>query len=171
MPELNEVVHDGPIAGQSLTAEYGARPWQSPPQYSTLEEALDWYIPKLTDKAFTSELFDIIEIGIPLTTIANSMQLTAVMQGVHSIDIGILITPIVVEMLAYLAEAQDVDFKMGDEESEDDDDKPTEGMLASALTRLKAEDDKPISVPGMDEEVAEVEEEEQQPSGLMARRA
>ena len=61
MPELNEVVHDGPIAGQSLTAEYGARPWQSPPQYSTLEEALDWYIPKLTDKAFTSELFDIIE--------------------------------------------------------------------------------------------------------------
>ena len=68
-------------------------------------------------------------------------------------------------------EAQDVDFKMGDEESEDDDDKPTEGMLASALTRLKAEDDKPISVPGMDEEVAEVEEEEQQPSGLMARRA
>ena len=108
MPELNEVVHDGPIAGQSLTAEYGARPWQSPPQYSTLEEALDWYIPKLTDKAFTSELFDIIEMGIPLTTIANSMQLT---------------------------------------------------------------DDKPISVPGMDEEVAEVEEEEQQPSGLMARRA
>ena len=41
MPELNEVVHDGPVAGQSLTAEFGARPWQSPPQYNTLEEALE----------------------------------------------------------------------------------------------------------------------------------
>jgi len=169
MPELNEVVHDGPVAGQSLTAEFGARPWQSPPQYNTLEEALEWYVPKLTDKAFTSELFDIIEMGIPLATIANSMQLTAVMQGVHSIDVGILITPIIVEMLAYLAESQDVEFKTGDEEPEEDD-QPTEGMIASALTRLKAQDDKPLSVPGIDDEVQE-EEEQEEPSGLMARRS
>ena len=134
MPELNEVVHDGPVAGQSLTAEFGARPWQSPPQYNTLEEALEWYVPRLTNKAFTTELFDIIEMGIPLTTIANSMQLTAVMEGVHSIDIGILVTPIIV---------------------------------AAALNKLKQEEDKPIPVPGIDSEVTEEEE----PSGLMARRA
>ena len=107
-------------------------------------------------------------MGIPLSTIANSMQLTAVMQGVHSIDVGILITPIIVEMLAYLAESQDVEFKTGDEEPEEDD-QPTEGMIASALTRLKAQDDKPLSVPGIDDEVQEEEEEE--PSGLMARRS
>jgi len=167
MPELNEVVHDGPVAGQSLTAEFGARPWQSPPQYNTLEEALEWYVPRLTNKAFTTELFDIIEMGIPLTTIANSMQLTAVMEGVHSIDIGILVTPIIVEMLAYLADSQDVEYKTGNEEP-DDDDTPSEGMVAAALNKLKQEEDKPIPVPGIDSEVIEEEEE---PSGLMARRA
>jgi len=105
-------------------------------------------------------------MGIPLTTIANSMQLTAVMEGVHSIDIGILVTPIIVEMLAYLADSQDVEYKTGNEEP-DDDDTPSEGMVAAALNKLKQEEDKPIPVPGIDSEVTEEEE----PSGLMARRA
>jgi len=170
MPELNQVEHDAPIAGQSLTGEFGARPWQSPPQYNTLEEAIEWYVPKLTNKAFTTELFDILEMGIPLTTIANTMQLTAVMQGVHSIDLGILVTPIIVEMLAYLADSQGVKYKVGDEEPEDDE-IPTEGEIAAALNRLKEEDDKPIPVPGIDDNDEGLEEEEEEPKGLMARRA
>ena len=40
---------DAPIPGQSLTAELGNRPWQKPPQYNTVEEALEYYIPRLTD--------------------------------------------------------------------------------------------------------------------------
>jgi hypothetical protein len=134
-----------------------------------LEEAIEWYVPKLTNKTFTTELFDILEMGIPLTTVANTMQLTAVMEGVHSIDIGILVTPIIVEMLAYLADAQGVKYKVGDEEPEDDE-IPTEGEIAAALNKLKEEEDKPIPVPGIDNDEG-LEEEEEEPKGLMARRA
>ena len=108
-------------------------------------------------------------MGIPLTTVANTMQLTAVMEGVHSIDLGILVTPIIVEMLAYLADAQGVKYKVGDEEPEDDE-IPTEGEIAAALNRLKEEEDKPIPVPGIDDSGDEGLEEEE-PTGLMARRA
>ena len=37
-PEL-----DAPIPGMSLTAELGARPWQSPPEGATLEEFFELY--------------------------------------------------------------------------------------------------------------------------------
>ena len=40
MLETNEPMFDGPIPGESLTAELGARPWQSPPQYAMLTRHL-----------------------------------------------------------------------------------------------------------------------------------
>ena len=44
MVDLLEPKIDAPIAGQSLTAELGNRPWQQPPQYTTVEEALQFYM-------------------------------------------------------------------------------------------------------------------------------
>ena len=62
---------DRPTPGMSLTAELGNRPWQQPPQYSTVEEALQWYIPRLTNPELLDQLLDVMESGIPLTTIVS----------------------------------------------------------------------------------------------------
>ena len=35
---------DAPIPGMSLTAELGARPWQTPAQYPTVDEAIEYYM-------------------------------------------------------------------------------------------------------------------------------
>lgn len=50
---------DAPIAGMGLTHEVGARPWQQPPQYNTVEEAMDFYISKLENENFKDSLFDV----------------------------------------------------------------------------------------------------------------
>lgn len=47
MAELSKSTFDYPIPGQGMTAEVGSRPWQNPPQYTTVEEALEFYIPVL----------------------------------------------------------------------------------------------------------------------------
>ena len=59
---------DTAIPGQSLTAELGSRPWTNPPQYNTVEEALDYYIPRLQSDEVTEQLLDVLEMGIPVTT-------------------------------------------------------------------------------------------------------
>ena len=48
MAEDNKLF-DAPIPGQSLTAEVGARPWQQPAQYTTVEDAFEFYATKITD--------------------------------------------------------------------------------------------------------------------------
>ena len=90
MAEMQELMIDGPIPGQGLTAEYGNRPWQQPPQYNTVDQAMEFYVPRLLEPNFVEQLLDVIETGIPLSTIANAMQLGAVMEGKHSADVGIL---------------------------------------------------------------------------------
>ena len=167
MAEVNEVTLDAPIPGQSLTHEVGARPWQQPPQYPTVEGALDWYLSRFEQRDTTEELLNVIEMGIPLTVIANSFQLGAVLQGVHSIDVGILVTPILIEMMAYIAEQNDIEYKVGTEEEESP--KPSDSLISAAIKGLEERgvvEDEDTE----DEGVEEDEDTEEEPKGIMARR-
>jgi len=167
MAEVNEVTFDAPIPGQSLTHEVGARPWQQPAQYPTVEGALDWYLSRFEQRETTEELLNVMEMGIPLTVIANSLQLGAVLEGVHSIDVGILVTPVLIEMMAYIAEQNDIEFKIGTEE--EDSPKPSESLISAAIQGLEERGVVGDEEPMAEEEETETEEEEE-PKGLMARR-
>jgi hypothetical protein len=163
MAEVEQVSLSRPVPGQSLTHEVRARPWQNPPQFNTVEESMDWYLERFDNPELVEEMLSIIENKVPLSVIANSMQLGAVLQGVHSIDVGVLITPIIIEILRTLAEKTDTDYVIGDEP--EDTDRPSDAVIESAVNKIK-------SMPIEDKvEEEEIEEDDEEPMGLMARRA
>ncbi len=163
MRDVDQVSLSRPIPGQSLTHELRARPWQNPPQFNTVEESMDWYLERFDNPELVEEMLSIIENKVPLSVIANSMQLGAVLQGVHSIDVGVLITPIIIEILRTLAEKTDTDYVIGDEP--EDTDRPSDAVIESAVNKIK-------SMPIEDKvEEEEIEEDDEEPMGLMARRA
>ena len=164
MADLPEALIDAPIAGQSLTSEVGGWPWEQPPQYSTVEEALEFYLPRLTEPTLQNDLMNVIEMGLPLTTIANALQQGAVMQGTHSLDVGILVMPVIMEMLAYLATERGIEFNMGTNVEVDDG--PSGVAVKLALKKLKAKEGEPEEKP--EEEPENVVEEPI--GGLMSRR-
>jgi hypothetical protein len=164
IPELNL---DAPIPGQSLTAPLGDRPWQNPAQYGSAEEALEFYIPRIMESDFTDQLLDVIEMGVPLTTIANSLQLASVMEGKHSIDVGILIMPVLIELLELIATNAKIEYNKGTELK--DTDKISEVKMSKIITRMKAKDDEDMEMP-VEEPQEDEEMEEDMPTGLMARR-
>jgi hypothetical protein len=164
MADLPEALIDAPIAGQSLTSEVGGWPWEQPPQYSTVEEALEFYLPRLTEPTLQNDLMNVIEMGLPLTTIANALQQGAVMQGTHSLDVGILVMPVIMEMLAYLATERGIEFNMGTNVEVDNN--PSGVAVKLALKKLKAKEGEPEEKP--EEEPENVVEEPI--GGLMSRR-
>ena len=166
MVETLEPMIDAPIAGQSLTTELGNRPWEQPPQYSTVEEALQYYIPRLTNPEMIDDLFNVMETGIPLTTLANAIQSSGVMEGKHSLDVGILILPVLMETMAYLAEESGIEYVAGTNKKIGSD-KPSNAAVSRALTMVKKKKGEVSEEP--EEEQVEMELEE--PSGgLMSRR-
>ena len=88
MPQRNEPLLEAPIPGMSMTHEVGARPWQQPSKYTTIEEASRYYITRMQDKTFTDTLVNVLEMGVPVTTLANTIQMASVMQGLHTIDVS-----------------------------------------------------------------------------------
>tara|TARA_R110000824_G_scaffold267713_2_gene456522 strand:+ start:517 stop:1029 length:513 start_codon:yes stop_codon:yes gene_type:complete len=169
MAESTEPRFEAPIAGMSMTHEVGARPWQTPPQYSSVEEALQYYIPRMEDDAFTDNLLNVIEMGMPLTTLANTIQLAGVMENRHTVDVGILIIPVLIEMMQLVAEAEGIEYVTGMEK--DNDAATKDSAIAAALVGLKDN----LSSEPTEENDEMLEDEvtndtESMPSGLMARR-
>ena len=102
---------NAPIPGESLTTEPGNRPWENPPQLPTVEEAIEYYTKRiLGDTENHESVLDMLETGLPVANAASILNKTSVMNGVHTIDVGILVTPIIEELLMTVADIYNVRY-------------------------------------------------------------
>ena len=158
-----EPVFDLPVPGMGMTHEVGARPWQQPAQYTTIDDVAQLYVAQMQDESFMEQALNLLETKMPVTMIANAMQTTNVMNGVHSIDLGVLALPIIMEMVMFIADTEGVDYVTG---TERDIEAEVSGSSIEVATE-KATGETPITEPDM---VEEEQTEETMPTGLMARR-
>ena len=175
MTEINQPLLDGPIAGQSLTAEINGRPWLNPPQYTTVDEAIEYYLERMSSEEFTDQLVDVLEMGVPVTTLANTIQLGSVMDGVHSVDIGMLVMPFIMEMIMLVGESSGVKYNSGMENPNKGKTRDTliNSVRAELETRMKQKEGMLYDEEGVEEEMdmdKPIEAPQEEPMGLMARR-
>ena len=154
---------DAPIPGMSLTHELGARPWQSPPQYTTVDEAVEYYLERMSTDEFMDQMADVLEINVPVTTLANTIQLAGVMDGKHTVDVGMLVMPLLMEMIMLIGDNAGVKYDSGLADVPDNTTKDT--LIEAVRKEMQQKIDESEEEP----EVEEVKEEEPK-SGLMARR-
>lgn len=100
-----------PIPGQSLTMEPGNQPWEQPPKYAEPEKALAFYMDRFEDPEVLDEAMFLLEQGFPLSVFVESMLTTGVMEGLHTIDVSILVGPVIHEYLQTMASALDINVK------------------------------------------------------------
>tara|TARA_R110000803_G_C11915593_1_gene313752 strand:+ start:345 stop:854 length:510 start_codon:yes stop_codon:yes gene_type:complete len=162
-------IFDAPIPGQSLTAELGARPWQQPAQHSTVEDAFEFYVKKITDPEVNDSLLDTLEMGTPVTSISEIIVQSGAMEGKHTIDVSIQLLPVIMELIAYVAESSGIKYNMGIEKTIDQD-VISESKIELAAKRIKdkmpkdTEEEMPIVEPET------MSEESPQEGGIMSRR-
>ena len=162
---MRDVLLDAPIPGMSLTHELGNRPWQSPPKAASVGEAMETYLPAFESEEVVPQIINVLESGIPVATIAESTMLGGVMEGRHTIDVGILILPFLMEMIAYVGDLAGIEYSMGTTKVKVKNEgmtPPTEQEISVAKKRLDEAKE------NIEIEDAPIEEEE--PKGLMARR-
>ena len=138
MKQLDETSFDRPIPGMGMTHELGARPWQTPPTYVTVDEAADYYIEKMSSPEFKNKLLDVMAMNVPLTTVANTMQLASVMEGLHSIDTAIMISHSLFDLITAVADETGIEYKSG--LTREDTGVPDDSMIARAFAEPEAEE-------------------------------
>jgi len=144
---------DQPIPGISLTGELGNAPWEQPPKYVSVDEVVDYYSDKLVEEEVIGNIIDIIKRNVPLLTIAEGIMRTGIMQGMHTIDAGMLVKPILVELLIALAEIYGVKYIIQASDIE-----TNRFMPIDAVEKVVAET------------VTEMQEVKEETGGIVARR-
>jgi hypothetical protein len=159
---------NAPIPGMSLTTEPGNRPWENPPMLVTVEDALEFYANKIVgDFDNHDSLLEMLELRLPVQNVANLLQKTSIMEGFHTIDVGILVMPAIEEMIMAVADLHGVKYAASMDEV-------MEGFVANPrAARLAMQDlERMMAEPEEETSLLEPVEAEQLPTeqmGLMAR--
>ncbi len=178
-----------PIPGQSLTDEPRGYAWERPSEYSTPEEALQFYLPKVTAKETLEDIMLALENGFPLSTLVKGIYMNGVMEGKHSIDIGLLIAPVLHEIILSAAKTYGVAVKELPVSPQEQEKRRSDKIVETAVKRqlerglredesleesMVSTDEGAENVPQEQEEMPEMAETEEKPEpeakGLMSRR-
>jgi hypothetical protein len=137
---------------------------------------------RLTEKKRMSAALDMLETGIDLQTLVEGILRSAVMNGIHTIDVGLIIAPVIHEYIKITADEVGIDYDEGFDDDEDEEMKTYVVASERAKKKLKSmgmmsEDEPTLEEPEEDsgEEMPEedlmMEEEmtETKPKGLMSR--
>ena len=109
---------NAPIPGMSLTTEPGNRPWEQPPQLTKLSEVVDYYTDRLMEPELVDALLDAVSKDAPIYETVMGLVNYSVMKGIHSIDTGVLVSVVVVEMVKTLAELNDIGYIVTQQDKE-----------------------------------------------------
>lgn len=145
--------------GISWTAPAKGRPWTTPPKIVKLSDVAQGYIDNLSSASTMNNILDVIETEVPLASMAEALMLSSVNKGIHTIDTGILVMPVIIEMLKTVAELHGTKYTIFPDELVEGDDIP----VRVARAAIKSASEK-------QSEPEEVVKPRVQLSGLMSKK-
>lgn len=150
-----------PIPGESLTGAPRNYPWERPPEITDPEEAIQMHLSRLNDPDKLEAIMNGLEMGsIDIYNLTQGIMRSAVAQGIHTIDVGLLAAPVVHEYIKRSADKLGIEYDEGLENKEE----KAKYERAMAAARAK----KMLKNPP--KEVPVAVEEPTKPKGLMSRR-
>jgi len=181
---------DGPIPGQSLTREPKKARYERPPEIADPNEAVDYHLTKIANPKVLDDILHALELGLPVKTMTQTMLTLAVANGIHNIDVSLVIADVVEEYLISTALEAGIEFREDFDKTEETNEKKkkrVDALLRKAIDEIDEDesDEGYMLLEGMSDLVSsemgkggeptddtpEVEEEtpKEKPAGLMSR--
>lgn len=126
-----------PVPGQSLTNDpENPAPYEKPPQYTKLADALDYYFATFTQEGTYEKLLSTIAGGMPIMELVQIFLYQGFEDGLFNPDLMMLLAEPLAYMLAALCEREDIDFVITSDVDEEEEAEPT-GMMQQAMSQIK----------------------------------
>lgn len=168
---------EAPIPGQSLTDSPKNAPYERPPETADPIEAVDIHLANLTKEGAMEDVLYFLEMGVDLQTMVQGILRSGVVAGIHSLDVSLIIAPVIHEYIKGFADAAELEYNEGFDDKEANEVISYQRDVARAkkiLDKMKEEQGmapmpEPEMEPEMEPEEPEMVEEEPVKTGLMAR--
>ena len=102
-----------PIPGQSLRTPPKNAPYERPPETANPLEALNIHLDNLSEKGAMEDVINALELDVDIVSLVEAILRSAVMEGIHSIDISLMIAPHIHEFIKGELDAIGVEYDEG----------------------------------------------------------
>ena len=167
-----------PIPGQSLTDSPKNAPWERPPEINDPEEAIMMHLTRLSKPDMMEAVVEAVDLhDLDIKTITTGILRGAVANGIHSIDVSLLIAPVIHEFIKQTTKAMGIEADDGFVDKKAEEARKQAVITARAKKQLKAmgvnpkEVAKNVEAEAVAEPVVEAEPAPAPSSGLMSRGA
>lgn len=103
---------DGPIPGESLTADTRNYPWHRPPEITDFNQGVTRLIADMDDEREMQLIYSLLELEVPVAIITSNLLMRKIARGVIPIDLGILMAGPVSRYIEILAKDNDMTADM-----------------------------------------------------------
>lgn len=109
---------NAPIPGQSLTTPPKQYAWERPPEMNDPEDVVQYYISKMNKPEAMESIMDALELDITVKDLTEGMLRMGVANGLHSIDVSLLVAPVIHDFIVGFANDLGVEYDEGWEDKE-----------------------------------------------------
>lgn len=110
----------GPIPGQAWSKPIGAHPYQNPPQYTDVNDALEHVFTALTEPRQVTRLVLMLKKGTPAEYIARTILFVGFTKGMWTPDVALLMLKTVMAMIIGVAHLKKVKVTIFNPDKEQD---------------------------------------------------
>ena len=107
------MIFDRVPPGYSLTQEPKGTPFQNPPEINDPEEAAMYHLDKMNNAQAFEDIGFFLEEGIDIPTLVQGITRGGVMAGVHSVDVSLIIAPVIHEFIKDVGDVLGIDYEEG----------------------------------------------------------
>lgn len=91
----------GPIPGESLTHAPKQMPYEHPPQFTKLEDAMNFLMGQMLEPQYLKQLLALMDAGMPIEAITRTLLFSGFSMGKWTPDLGILMyKPLMLSLMA-----------------------------------------------------------------------
>ena len=104
---------DRPVAGQSLTAPPKGAAYERPPEITSPEKAFEAHIKNVSRREAIEDVIFLTSQGLDIKSLTEGLLRSAVAEGIHSIDVSLILAPILHEFIKGRLDVLDVTYEEG----------------------------------------------------------
>lgn len=160
---------DGPIAGESLTGTPGALPYEQPPQYTQVDDAMGMLLNHFSDPEAAARVAISLEQGVSSKALADIILTSGFTEGKWTPDLMLLIAEPLFELFNAIGRLAGVKVKTGFEKKGSPFAKIAKAMAAGKVNKELKQTAEELSNKDLEGELSEaVDVEGPVPESIMA---
>lgn len=116
--DINDKLMDGPIPGENYTTDTKNFPWHRPPQFTNLDDAIEYSIKWIMDEERADNYILMLQVGWTVVDMAQMFIMNGVGKGLWTFDMGLLMVGPIGHILIIMARGAEIEYDLGIEPQE-----------------------------------------------------